>query len=66
MPAVRCAVLSTLHVWIVRCLAAVAHCDGVALHHWLDAPPPPGLQAFFLESLVVPRARQLGVAEEYE
>lgn len=35
-----------------------------------QAPHPPSShpprQAFFLESLVVPRARQLGVAEEYE
>jgi hypothetical protein len=28
--------------------------------------PSPSSQAFFLESLVVPAARSLGVAEEYE
>ncbi|PRW57174.1 ubiquinone menaquinone biosynthesis methyltransferase [Chlorella sorokiniana] len=31
-----------------------------------DNPVVDATQAFFLESLVVPRARQLGVAEEYE
>lgn len=38
----------------------------IALMPPFSPPPPPWLQAFFLDSLVVPRARQLGVAEEYE